>query len=92
MKFIEAQIFVGAGLGGSRGGREENDFRAKQGGRSEMSSRRSSARSFPSAELLLMNDVLSTLKRSKKRKCKAEERRKGMGEQRIRQQGRTWGG
>jgi len=58
MKFIEAQIFVGAGLGGSRGGREENDFRAKQGGRSEMSSRRSSARSFPSAELLMMKDVL----------------------------------
>ena len=58
MEFIDAQIFVGAGLGGSRGGREENDFRAKQGGRSEMSSRLSSARSFPSAELLMMKDVL----------------------------------
>ena len=44
-------------MGGSRGGREENDFREKQGGQSEMSSRLSSAHSFPSAELLMMNDV-----------------------------------
>ncbi len=43
---------------GSRGGREENNFREKQGGQSEIRARRSSACSFPSAELLVMNDIL----------------------------------
>ncbi len=53
MKIHCSKDFCWCSLGGSRGGREENDFREKQ----EMSSRRSSAHSFPSAELLVMNDV-----------------------------------
>ena len=71
--------FCWCSLGGSRGGREENDFRDKQGGRSEMSSGRSSARSFPSAELLVMNDVLKDTEQVEEQEMQSREATKRNG-------------
>ena len=64
-------------------GREERGKRRKRferpTGRSEMSSGRSSARSFPSAELLVMNDVLKDTEEVEEQEMQSREATKRNG-------------